>query len=185
MEEIGKYTEKRHILLCGAKQTGKSTLISRFIGSCARPVFGFITKMDPAGPDGFHEIYMYPAALKPEERVRRPENLIGRCNGREHEVHAEVFESLGTKLIREARPEGILVMDELGFMEAEIPAFTDAVLEALHGDIPVLAAVKERYDVPFLNAVRAAKKARCFTVNARTRETLYEKLKAQQPFRTK
>ena len=54
--------------------------------------------------------------------------------------------------------------------------FCRAVLEALEGDIPVIAAVKHRFDVPFLNAVRAMPKAKRYTVTPESREALYEEL---------
>ena len=79
-------------------------------------------------------------------------------------------------IVSVARPGGILVMDELGFMEAGAEAFTRAVLEALEGDIPVIAAVKHRFDVPFLNAVRAMPKAKRYTVTPESWEALYEEL---------
>ena len=53
---------------------------------------------------------------------------------------------------------------------------TGAVLEALEGDIPVIAAVKHRFDVPFLNAVRAMPKAKRYTVTPESWEALYEEL---------
>lgn len=171
-----------HILICGRKQTGKSTLIRRLLSFSARPVYGFFTKMDPAGPDGYHEIYIYPAWLREEQRVRTEQNLIGRCDSAHHEVNVSVFETLGTSLIKEASPGGLIVMDELGFMEADAPQFKQAVLEALQSDIPVLAAVKERYDVPFLNAVRSAEKARSYALNEKNRDELYDVLCAGFPF---
>ena len=67
-------------------------------------------------------------------------------------------------------------MDELGFFESKADRFTAAVLEALAGDIPVLAAVKSRTDVPFLNAVRAAPKAEVFSITPENRDELYRLL---------
>ena len=63
-------------------------------------------------------------------------------------------------------------MDELGFFESKADRFTAAVLEALAGDIPVIAAVKSRTDVPFLNAVRAAPQAEVFHITAENRDAL-------------
>ena len=67
-------------------------------------------------------------------------------------------------------------MDELGFFEAQAESFTDAVLAALSGDIPVIAAVKSRTDIPFLNAVRAAPRAEVLSITPSNRDELFERL---------
>ncbi len=169
-------TEKRHILICGERGVGKSTLIDKLLAACPRPRYGFITKMRPAGPDGFHPIYIHPAGQPVEERVYTDGNCIGTCDSRTHRPDREVFNTLGVRYIREARPGGILIMDELGFFEAQAESFTDAVLAALSGDIPVIAAVKSRTDIPFLNAVRAAPRAEVFYITSSNRDELFERL---------
>ena len=174
--------DREHILICGERHAGKSTLIARLIRESGRPVYGFVTRTDKTGEDGYHAIYMHPAAQEEKDRVSLEENRIGRCDTVHHEIRREVFETLGVQLIRDARPDGILVMDELGFMEADCPAFTKAVLEALAGDIPVIAAVKLRYDVPFLNAVRASSKARVYPIDERSRDALYRYLRGSVPW---
>ena len=176
------FQTRPHILLGGEKKAGKSTLIRRLLGICACPVYGFITKKDPPGANGLCGIYMYPASVPEEKRKRTEENRIGFSSGAGYEICKDVFASLGVALIEQAEPGGLLVMDELGFMEAEVPAFTDAVLRALQADIPVLAAVKQRYDVAFLNTVRNTERARLYTVNADTRDVLFETLSGEYPF---
>ena len=168
--------EKRHILICGDRGVGKSTLIERLLQASSRPRYGFVTKMAAPGPDGFRPVYIHPADQAPEARVFTAENCVGVCDSRTHQPCLAVFDTLGVRYIREARPGGILIMDELGFFEAKADDFTAAVLSALGGDIPVLAAVKSRTDVPFLNAVRAAPKAEVFYITPDNREALYQRL---------
>ena len=48
--------EKKHILICGERGVGKSTLIEKLLAACPRPRYGFITKMRPADETGFHPI---------------------------------------------------------------------------------------------------------------------------------
>ena len=169
-------TDKRHILICGERGAGKSTLIKRMLCASSRPVYGFVTKMRPAGPDGFHPVYLHPAGQPAEERTYGPENCIGVCDSRTHRPNLDVFNGPGVRYIRSARPDGLLIMDELGFFEAQADAFTAAVLAALAGDIPVIAAVKSRTDVPFLNAVRAAPKAEVFHITPENRDELFRSL---------
>lgn len=67
-------------------------------------------------------------------------------------------------------------MDELGFMEAEAERFKQAVFRALDGEIPVLAAVKAREDVPFLNDVLHHRKVTVYTVTPENWEAVYTEL---------
>ncbi|MBR4393432.1 MAG: hypothetical protein IKT07_05335 [Oscillospiraceae bacterium] len=152
---------------------GKSTLIRRLLEDCPLPRWGFLTRRLQSDENGFHPIYIFPAGKDP---TYTPENLIGECDSRVHNTRLEVFNTLGTEYIRQARPGGVIIMDELGFMESEAEAFTGAVLDALEGDIPVLAAVKNRPDVPFLRSVLSAEKAEVFYITPENREELYEKL---------
>ena len=168
--------EKKHILICGARGVGKSTLIEKLLQACPRPRYGFLTEMEAPGPDGFRPIYIHPAEQPRKAWTYTEENRIGSCDSRTHLARPEVFDALGVRLIREARPEGILVMDELGFFEAQAAAFTAAVLQALTEDIPVIAAVKDRKDIPFLSAVRAAPKAELFILTPENREQLLKQL---------
>ena len=168
--------EKKHILICGERGVGKSTLIEKLLAASSRPRYGFITKMRPADETGFHPIYIHPASVPVTERVYAEANCIGTCDSRTHRPNLDAFETLGVRYIEAARPDGIIVMDELGFFEAKAEGFTAAVLAALAGDIPVVAAVKSRRDVPFLNAVRSAPKAEVFFITPENRDGLYETL---------
>lgn len=168
--------EKKHILICGARGVGKSTLIEKLLQACPRPRYGFLTKMEAPGPDGFRPIYLHPAAQPREAWTYTDENRIGSCDSRTHHTCPEAFNVLGVQYIQSAHPDGILVMDELGFFEAQAAAFTAAVLQALTEDIPVIAAVKDRKDIAFLNAVRAAPKAELFILTPENREQLLKQL---------
>lgn len=163
----------KHILICGEVGSGKSTLISRLLAHSTRPVFGFITKKLDADENGFHPIYIHPAGSN--SRLYGELNLLGTCNRKIHNVNLDVFNTLGVDYLK-ATQNGIIVMDELGFMEADAEAFTSAVFRALDGTIPVIATVKARFDVPFLNDVRAHKNAKLYTITKENRDELFEEL---------
>ena len=167
---------RKHILLTGARGAGKSTLIRRLCAEAELPVYGFVTKREEADETGFHPIYIHPAWEEASMHRDTRENLVGTCNQKIHNVCPVVFDALGVRYLAAARPGGLIVMDELGFMEAEAEAFKQAVLHALGGDIPVLAAVKNRRDIPFLNAVCSAPKAALYTVTPENREALFAEL---------
>lgn len=162
-----------HIVVSGAKQTGKSTLIERLLAQCTVPVYGFLTRTTARRADGFHSIYLYPAHSM--ERPMTEENHVGDCNSRQRTVNADVFTNLGVKYL-EHPDGGIIVMDELGFMETASPAFCEAVLSCLDGDTPVLAICKNRSDVDFLNKVRCHPKVRNYTITQENRDDLFELL---------
>ena len=126
------------------------------------PVFGYETVTMGTRPDGYHEIYLYPYGT--EDPQRREENHVADCNTRERVIHPEVFDTLGVQLLRQP-VTGILVMDEIGFMESGAEAFCRAVLERLDGDIPVLAAGRTGMDTPFLREVMRHPNARCLDMD--------------------
>lgn len=162
---------KKHVLICGERGVGKSTLVRKLLEEIKVPVSGFMTKSTEPDEKGFHAIYMYPA-LGPYTRHER-DNRIGDCDTKQHLVNPDVFDGLGMELLK--TPErGIIVMDELGFMETQAEHFCGRVLEILDGDIPVLATVKSRYDIDFLNEVRAKEKAQLFMIDKTNRDELFE-----------
>lgn len=48
-----------HILLCGERQVGKSTLIRRLLQENRLPVYGFMTRMERTEPS--YPVYIHPA----------------------------------------------------------------------------------------------------------------------------
>lgn len=154
MEE--KRVGKRHILITGSRKSGKTLMTDSIIREIRRhgmEVYGFQTQIMVHHENGYHGIFMYPAGQVDKDHMAE-DNHVGDCNTRERTINLKVFDGLGTDLIRGAKPDGILVMDELGFMEADAESFTKAVLDALDGDIPVFATVKKvKMQVDFLDKV--------------------------------
>lgn len=165
--------EKRHILIGGQRHAGKSTLVERLLREYHHPVYGFVTRMTPPDEQGFRQLYIHPAGSV--QRVQTEENHVGSCDTRVHNVNTAVFESVGVQCLSH-KDDGILVMDELGFMEAEAECFRAAVMDCLDGDTLVLATVKARFDVPFLNAVRSHPNAAFYEITEDNREELFETL---------
>ncbi|MCR5088707.1 MAG: nucleoside-triphosphatase [Oscillospiraceae bacterium] len=166
---------KRHALIYGKRNSGKTPLTERLLAECRVPLYGFRTKIVTKRDDGFHQIYMFPAG-EPDGPLTE-ENHIGDCNMQERTIHLSVFETLGVRLLETARPDGIILMDEIGFMEAEAPHFCRAVLDCLDGEIPVLATVKQSaIDVDFLHRVCAHPAASLYTLSPETKDSLYEEL---------
>ena len=145
------------ILLCGNRRSGRSSMIRELLREADMPVSGFMTRTLNTRSDGYHEIYMFPYGQ--EELFPSEVCHIGDCNTRERVIHDEVFNTLGVELVT-GEERSILVMDELGFMEAHAETFCAAVLGKLRGDGHVLAAVRTSIDTPFLRQVLSAEGAR-------------------------
>ena len=165
-----------HTLIVGAPGVGKSTLIRRVLQTLDRPVFGFETKKEDAFADAVNgsPVYIYDAG---GPYVQRAENLVGYCKARHTHPIREGFDRYAPKLRRPVPDDTIIQLDEIGTMESSSTEFCSAILALLDGDIPVIAAVKEK-DTPFLNAVRQHKNCRCFYITEENRDALYEDVMA-------
>ena len=168
---------KKHIVLCGQRQVGKTTMTQRLMREILVPVYGFRTKIMSVDEDGTHHIYMYPAGSG--DGVMEESNHIGDCRMTDRTVNLRVFEDLGVRLLREAKTDGVIIMDELGFMEAGAKNFCEEVLQAFDGETPILAAVKDtRHAAEFLGRIRNHKNAELFML---TRENYGEVLEQVLP----
>lgn len=162
-----------HALIVGDRGVGKSTLIRRVLEALDRRVFGFETKKEqhPEDPVRGCPIYIYEAGS-----VHRQcrENLIGYHRDTDTAAITAAFDRYAPKLMHPGSAQ-IVELDEIGFLEAKSEAFCRAVMELLDGNIPVIAAVKNR-DIPFLEAVRSHPGARCFAITEENRDALYEEV---------
>lgn len=168
---------KRNILICGDIGVGKSTLIRRLLTETQLDSGGFCTKKE-ISPGGYlSPVYIYPADIAEDARTRGAENLVGMCDPCGcREMHPEVFDALGVDYLQKTMGREVIVMDELGFMESTAPNFCQAVLAALDGDTPVLAAVKNRADVAFLQQVLTHPKGAVYRITPENREELFHEL---------
>lgn len=168
-----------HIFLTGRTQIGKSTLIQKYITALRLKACGFATLWGPPAEDGGRRLYMHPYG---KAGPCTEKNLLARFLPESPSAtrYPEVFDTLGVSLLTPSEGADLLIMDELGFLESDSPAFQSAVLSALDDPLPVFGVIKPR-SKPFLDAVRAHEKVRVIEVTPETREDILQEL-LNQPF---
>ena len=159
----------RHIVLWGERGVGKSTLARRLLEEWKGPVRGFVTRSSPPDADGFRSIYLH--AADDSAPVEHADNRVGRTNRTEHSMWPEVFDGLGVELLR-AQPGSLILMDELGFLEQDAADFRRQVLRCLDGNIPVLAVIKHKTHIPFLQEIRSHPRVQLYQVTEENRDEL-------------
>lgn len=163
----------KHILLYGRRRSGRSAMIRALLALVQLPVSGYETRTIRANDEGFHEIYLFPYG--DEERAADATNHVGDCNTRDRLLYPWVFDTLGVQYLENKNP-GVLVMDEIGFMETEAKRFCQMVLERLHGSMPVLAAVRAGMETPFLRQVLACEDTLLVEMEPERFDSIYQSL---------
>lgn len=162
------------ILLIGRRRSGRSSMIRALLRDIETPVFGYETVTMGTRADGYHEIFLYPYGQTRHEKCE--ENHVGDCNTRERIIQHHVFDTLGASCLKSEK-NGILVMDEIGFMESEAAVFCRSILDCLGGPMPVLAAVRTGIETPFLRQVMDHPNVCCIEMNPDRFDEIYWELR--------
>ena len=130
------------LVIEGCSGSGKSTAIRRLMKYVERPIWGLWSEKLPAGPELDAPVYLHSYR---EGIAYGPENRIGLCRQRQATAFPAVFETLGVRVLREI-PEGSLVLlDEIGFMENEAPAFRAELQRLLDGPFDLVIAIRDKH----------------------------------------
>jgi len=155
-----------HIFLIGEKQVGKSTVISNYLEKSRKTADGFVTYWE-CTEEGVQQLYLAPYA-----KCRQPDRRLiatKREHGLEpvHEV-TKLFDTYGKSLLENSGKCDYIVMDELGFIEANAKGFIASVMNLIAGNMPILGVVKES-DVEYLCRVRTHENVSLKKVTAKNR----------------
>lgn len=141
-----------NLFLTGPRQVGKSTALRRALAMSGARAAGLMTRFGAPGADGSRPLYLLPFSTAEAWEPPRSAPVCALLGGGRR-AFPQVFDTAGTALLRAAASAQVLVLDELGFLEAEAGAFHAAVLELLAGDRPVIGVVREGLgcwaDAPF------------------------------------
>lgn len=141
-----------NIFLTGERDAGKTHIVNaalrRWQAAGRGPVQGFRSYKEDA-PGGAVYIRLAPAA-------GGQVHTVARFAGGAREVFPEVFDTAGAGMLAglDENSRGIVLMDELGFIESGAPVFRQAVLRVLALPVPVLGVLRAQ-QLPFLDAIRA------------------------------
>lgn len=92
-------------------------------------------------------------------------------------VNIEKLEEVGVKAIRNAIEEcDLIIIDEVGKMEVECPAFIEAVREALDADKPMIVTLHKKSRNPLLQDIRRRDDVRILEVTPTNRNILPYKI---------
>ena len=133
------------LFLTGARQVGKSTALRKALAASGKRFGGVMTRFDTR--HGERKLYLLPYDASEALPADIPDCAVcARMGAGGRRADPAVFDALGTALLRKAMADeavDILVIDELGFLEAEAEEFRAAVCDALRGTKPVVGVVRE------------------------------------------
>ena len=168
-----------HVFLTGDIQVGKSTLTKKVLSALGDVrLGGFRTVTVDDRPDAFGSLYLVPAAV--ENPACGDDNRVGirRGRGRGTEGFPEVFDRAGTEVLSDAEDCDLILMDEIGKLESESPAFLGHIEALLDGGVPILGVLRKEGETPQQMLVRSHPKVRLIEVTEQNRDALASEIAA-------
>ncbi|MDN5352085.1 MAG: nucleoside-triphosphatase [Clostridiales bacterium] len=161
------------IAVTGDMGVGKTTLINRLVKDIYgdQTIYGFRTKkIEGSTSSDMAQIHIYSAM---GEMISTPDNCIAEVNGMEQAViHTNVFETLGVSFLSDIPKGSVILMDEIGFLEANAPAFSKSIKTLFESDYTILSVIKPVH-TPLLHYIRNHPEVSLTTVTEQNRETVY------------
>jgi nucleoside-triphosphatase len=162
----------KKIFLTGGKQVGKTTIITRFVSELAFLPAGFNTVAGGASADGRRDrIFIIPYGTPLAEPPDIPPAAVRGIN--KIQSYPDVFDTLGSAILKASHGAKLIIMDELGFMESEAFSFQKEVFACLDSAAPILGVIKPK-QTPFLDRIRAHRAVQIFEVREGNRNQVFE-----------
>ena len=159
----------KHIVVTGAKQVGKSTLVNQYLQKRGVPYAGYRTKRiatTNAGP-----IYALESILTGKKQA-----ISAYCDGKIQGLSA-TFDSFGTNVVHIAMhtDASILLFDEIGRFERNSKPFLCAINEAFSCGKQVIVVLKKE-ELPHLIRIRQRKDICLLDLDIMSYEQAWEQL---------
>lgn len=162
------------LFLTGDFNTGKTTIIEKCLAGYTGPLWGFRTYKHPKEGPAF--VWLEEAAFPGQaHKVAEIQEGEGRV------FYPEVFDRQGTSILQKIQPgtRGLVLMDEIGFIESKSPAFQREILRVLDLEIPVIGALRSHSTTPFLQTLRQRPDLTLYTVTAENRQEILQQCLSQ------
>ena len=165
---MGKY------VITGFMHAGKSTCVQKIMDNSGRNISGVFTKKaDSPDENSPAAIYMFPAG---KSMIADDAHLVGHCGHRFKDVDTDKFDELGVKYLSEIKPGDLVIIDELGFIEKDAMLFRAKVIEVLQGPEDVIAVIKNKPGIEFLEQIKALPGIELITLDQNNRDDIYSYL---------
>lgn len=158
----------KNLLLTGKIQVGKSSLIKKAITNKNIKIGGYYTERitEDNNVSFIFRSYSNPNIKLPFAKINH--------NNKSKEVFHQVFKvQLVDLLENDLKSSDLIILDELGYMEENIRAFTKTIDKVLESKIKVLGVLK-KYDSQFLNNIKNRSDTKVLQVNTNNRDFLVE-----------
>lgn len=167
--------EHKHIFLTGEKQIGKSTLLKRLIAESGRSFKGFQTR--PYWLEGVKKGY-YMHSMLPMDNFEN-DNPISVNLSKDMVIPVlETFNTLGVRIVTDALSHpGIMVMDEIGRLEAKSTDFKKAIIASLNAEKQVVGVLQKTHS-SFIDQIKARDDVVVIEITKENRDHVYESLLA-------
>lgn len=141
-EDLARLAGVKNLFVTGAREAGKSTLLSYAVSLAGVSASGFITRpYEVGGHTAGHALH----ALSPLVAQQDNDKPISVRTGDGTCIPvARVFDEFGAVYLRAAREDGLplILMDELGTLERDAEQFRQEAALCLSGEKPVLGSLK-------------------------------------------
>ncbi len=166
----------RHVLLTGVPGVGKTTVIRGLAQALAHwNPSGFYTEEIRARGNrkGFRFV-----SLDGRDFVLAHVDFPGPARVGRYGVDVAGFQRLVEQLALLDSPTALIVIDEIGKMECQLPRFRDLVVELLDSPKIVLATIALKGDA-FMQQIKQRPDVRLMTVTPQNRDSLTESLQGE------
>ena len=166
-----------NILLTGPPRCGKSTVIEKLVKQISRPVSGFFTReiRKEGKRVGFSII-----TLDGKEGVLAHQNSPSRVRVGKYRVNLDQLDQIAVPSIIPAKPDEIVIIDEIGKMECFSPLFRQTLLKTLDSENLVIGSIALKGG-PFIQKIKKREDVLLMTVTEKNRDSLAADLLKQFP----
>ena len=166
-----------NILLTGPPGCGKSTVIEKLAKQISRPVTGFFTREIKEGGKRFGFSII---TLDGKEGILAREDTRTSMRVGKYGVNIEELNRIAVPSMIPAKPDLIVIIDEIGKMECFSPLFRETLIKVLDSENLVIGSIAQKGGV-FIQKIKERADVLLVTVTDKNRDSLAADLLRQIP----